>query len=556
MLSRSFCNRLSRGFCKTNFFSAQSLHYPADKFSEKYQTNTKTNSMIKKEFLDTIEKVVNYASEKDLKKSAERGKLSVRERIDKIIDPGAPFLELSQLAGWDLYGEEFVPAGGVVTGVGLVHGRPCIIVANDPNVKGGSYYPVTVKKHVRAQEIAMQNKLPCIYLVDSGGANLPRQADVFPDRDHFGRIFYNQANLSAIGVPQISAVLGSCTAGGAYVPAMSDENVIVSGNGTIFLAGPPLVKAATGEDVTAEDLGGGVVHSLVSGVTDHLASSELDALFKVREIVRRLGTTTPFKMNLKATAPLYSIEDLEGLMPSDLKQSFDPRNLISRLVDGSEFHEFKENYGKSLVTGFAKLYGNDVGIISNNGVLFSEAALKGTHFIELCAQRNIPLLFLQNITGFMVGRKYESEGIAKNGAKLVTAVSTAQVPKLTLIFGASYGAGNYGMCGRAYSPNFLFSWPGSRTSVMGGDQAAGVLTTIKRQASKGKADEGELKKLFDSTKTKIDNEGGVYYSSARLWDDGVILPSDSRKVLGFALASAMHTFTPSIHKRSFGVFRM
>jgi 3-methylcrotonyl-CoA carboxylase beta subunit len=516
----------------------------------------KSNTVINTEFLQNISKVVNCATEKDIKKMAERGKLTVRERIDKVVDPGAPFIEFSQLAGWELYEEEFVPAGGIVTGVGLVKGRPCVIVANDPNVKGGSYYPITVKKHVRAQEIAIQNRLPCIYLVDSGGANLPRQAEVFPDRDHFGKIFYNQANMSAMGIPQISAVLGSCTAGGAYVPAMSDENVIVSGNGTIFLAGPPLVKAATGEDVSAEELGGGVVHSMISGVTDHLASNEVEALYKVREIVARLGPKKEFKMDLDAPAPLHHIEELDGLMPSDLKQNFDPHHLISRLVDKSEFHEFKENYGKSLITGFAKLYGNDVGIIANNGVLFSEAALKGAHFIELCTQRNIPLLFLQNITGFMVGKKYESEGIAKNGAKLVNAVSTANVPKLTLIFGASYGAGNYGMCGRAYNPNYLFSWPNSRTSVMGGDQAAGVLTTIKRQASKGKADENELKKLYDTTKAKIDKEGSVYYSSSRLWDDGVILPSDSRKVLGFCLATAVQNFEPNLHKKTFGVFRM
>lgn len=439
-------------------------------------------------------------SEKDKERAKSRGKLLVRERIDKILDKDSPFIEFSQLAGFEKYQQEVVPSGGIITGMGIISGRTCIIVANDPSVKGGSYYPITVKKHIRAQEIAMKNKLPCIFLVDSGGANLPRQAEVFPDKDHFGKIFYNQANMSAMGIPQISAVLGSCTAGGAYVPAMSDENIIVSGNGTIFLAGPPLVKAATGEDVSAEDLGGARVHSSISGVSDHFASNELDALKMVRDIVLNLGPTKMLPINPDAPAPLFDISEIDGLMPSDFRDAFDPKMLIGRLTDASEFHEFKENYGKTLVTGFGKIYGNTVGIIANNGVLFSEAALKGSHFIQLCCQRNIPLLFLQNITGFMVGRKFETEGIAKNGAKLVNAVSTATVPKHTLIFGASFGAGNYGMCGRAYEPNFLYSWPNSKISVMGGDQAAGVMTTIKRGASKGRVSDDELKILHSEIK--------------------------------------------------------
>jgi len=486
----------------------------------------------------------------------EKGKLPVRERIDRILDAGSPFLELSQLAGHELYGKEKVPSGGIVTGIGLIHGRFCMIVANDPTVKGGSYYPITVKKHLRAQEVARENKLPCVYLVDSGGANLPRQDEVFPDSNHFGRIFYNQANLSAEGIPQISIVLGSCTAGGAYVPAMSDENVIVKGNGTIFLGGPPLVKAATGEVVTAEDLGGADVHCRISGLTDHYAANEAEALLIARDIVANLNTKQATLGKGVFEEPKYDPEELNSIMNPDLRQQIDSRSIIARVVDGSRFLEFKKNYGSTLVTGFARLYGHEVGIVSNNGILFSEAALKGSHFIEICSQRNIPLLFLQNITGFMVGKRYEHEGIAKHGAKLVNAVATTQVPKLTLIFGGSYGAGNYGMCGRAYSPRFLFTWPGSKTAVMGGDQAAGVLTQIKREATKkaqGEWNQSIEDEMMNKYKALYEQQSTSYYSTSRLWDDGIIQPSDTRKVLGLGLMVSLNKkITPTKH----GVFRM
>lgn len=485
-----------------------------------------------------------------------RGKLEVRERINRIIDPGSPFLELSQLAGYQMYGAEHVNCGGIITGIGVVHGRYVMIVANDPTVYAGTYFPITVKKQLRAQEIALENRLPCLYIVDSGGANLPRQADVFPDRDHFGRIFYNQANLSSQSIPQIAVVLGSCTAGGAYVPAMSDETVIAKG-GTIFLGGPPLVKAATGEIVTAEELGGADVHCRISGLADHYAHNELEALHITRNIMKNLNAPT---VSLKEgfEEPKWDIEELSGLINPDTKAHNDSRDLISRIVDGSRFMEFKKDWGSTLVTGFGQMYGQEVGIIANNGVIFSEAALKGAHFIELCCQRQIPLLFLQNITGFMVGKQYEHEGIAKHGAKMVNAVATANVPKLTLIFGSSFGAGNYAMCGRGYSPRFLFSWPGSKISVMGGDQAANVLVQI-RKAAKHRAGghamtPEEEEEMLNKYKDIYAKEGSVFYSSARLWDDGVIMPSDTRKVLGLSLNIAMNEYRAKTPQ--FGVFRM
>jgi 3-methylcrotonyl-CoA carboxylase beta subunit len=488
-----------------------------------------------------------------------RGKLLARDRIDALLDPGTPFLELSQMAAHNMYGEE-VPAAGIVTGIGTVQGTRCVIVANDPTVKGGTYYPMTVKKHVRAQEIAMQNKLPCIYLVDSGGANLPNQADVFPDKEHFGRIFFNQANMSAARVPQIAVVLGSCTAGGAYVPAMADESIIVRKNGTIFLGGPPLVKAATGEVVSAEDLGGAEVHCRTSGVTDHYAHDDAHALYLARRIVANLNYNNVHPSAVAAVgnveAPRFEAKELYGIVPDDVRMPYDIRKVISRIVDGSRFDEFKALFGETLVTGFAKLYGNPVGIIANNGVLFSEAAVKGAHFIELCTQRNVPLLFLQNITGFMVGRKYEAEGIAKHGAKLVMAVSCAKVPKLTLLTGGSFGAGNYGMCGRAFDPRFLFMWPNARISVMGGEQAASVLAQVKRDNMEkegvqwSKEDEETFKAPI---REKYEREGDPYFSSARLWDDGIIDPVQTRETLGLALAATQYA---PIEQTTFGVFRM
>lgn len=485
-----------------------------------------------------------------------RGKLLPRERIDHLLDPGSPFLEIGQLAAHEVYGED-VPAAGVIAGIGRVEGVECMIVANDATVKGGSYYPLTVKKHLRAQTIALQNRLPCIYLVDSGGANLPRQDEVFPDREHFGRIFFNQANMSALGIPQIAVVMGSCTAGGAYVPAMADEAIMVRQQATIFLAGPPLVKAATGEVVSAEDLGGAEVHCRTSGVADHYADNDEHALALARRSVANLNWHKLGRLQRQApVAPLYAADELYGVVPADAKQPFDVREVIARLVDGSVFDEFKALFGTTLVCGFAHLHGYPVAILANNGILFAEAAQKGAHFIELACQRGIPLLFLQNITGFMVGKKYEEGGIAKHGAKLVTAVACAQVPKFTVIIGGSFGAGNYGMCGRAYDPRFLWMWPNARIGVMGAEQAAGVLAQVKREQSERSGhpfsaeDEARLKQpILD----QYEHQGHPYYSSARLWDDGVIDPAQTRDVLGLALSAALNA---PIEQSRFGIFRM
>ena len=502
---------------------------------------------------DLREKVSTIAqggSERARQKHLARGKLLPRERIERLLDPGTPFLELSQFAAYELYPEN-VPAAGLITGIGRVAGREVMIICNDPTVKGGSYFPMTTRKQARAQDIAAANNLPCIYLVDSGGANLPRQAEVFPDRDHFGRCFYNQANMSAQGIAQIAVVMGSCTAGGAYVPAMADESIIVQDQGTIFLAGPPLVKAATGEEIDAESLGGGLLHAKTSGVVDHLATNDPHALQIARSAVENLGDHTPNYKPETAEAPLYDENELMGIIPQDARQPVDVREIIARIVDGSRFHEFKKLYGETLVCGFAKIHGYKVGIIGNNGVLFSESALKGAHFVELCAQRNIPLVFLQNITGFMVGSKAESGGIAKDGAKMVHAVSCAKVPKFTIIVGGSYGAGNYGMCGRAYDPRLLFMWPNARISVMGGEQAASVLATVTRGSDGWSEDELEAFKA--PIREKYEHEGHPYYSSARLWDDGIIAPTDTRRVLGLGLAMAANG---PIEETRFGVFRM
>ncbi len=503
--------------------------------------------------------------EKHRERHVSRGKLLPRARVEQLLDPGSPFLEIGQLAANGMY-EGDVHGASLICGIGRVSGRQCMIVCNDATVKGGTYYPMTVKKHLRAQEIALENRLPCIYLVDSGGANLPHQAEVFPDREHFGRIFFNQANMSARAIPQIACVMGSCTAGGAYVPAMSDESVIVRGQGTIFLAGPPLVKAATGEEISAEDLGGGDLHAKKSGVVDHLAENDEHALTIVRDIVSHLqspfvssavgargGTSTSLDANgmKEARPPKYDASDLYGIIPDDVRAPYDVHEVIARLVDGSEFHAFKANYGTTLVCGFAHIWGMPVAILANNGVLFSESALKGAHFIQLAQQRRIPLLFLQNISGFMVGGKYEAEGIAKHGAKLVTAVATATVPKVTLLIGGSFGAGNYGMCGRAYSPRFLFSWPNARISVMGGEQAASVLATVHRDAAKWNAEETEAFKA--PVRQKYEDEGNPYYATARMWDDGIIDPAQTRDVLGLAFSACAGA---PVEERGFGVFRM
>jgi 3-methylcrotonyl-CoA carboxylase beta subunit len=489
--------------------------------------------------------------ERARKRHTERGKLLPRERVERLVDPGSPFLELSPLAAFGMYDGD-IHAAGIITGIGRVAGRECVIVCNDATIKGGTYYPITVKKHLRAQEIARDNHLPCIYLVDSGGANLPNQAEIFPDKEHFGRIFFNQANMSAAGIPQIASVMGSCTAGGAYVPAMSDETIIVKGQGTIFLGGPPLVKAATGEIVSAEDLGGADVHARVSGVADHYANDDSHALAIARRIVGNLNATkTPNIPLAEPRAPLYDIGELDGIVPPSLSVQYDVREVIARLVDGSELDEFKKLYATTIVTGFARIEGMPVGIVANNGILFSESALKAAHFIELCCQRRVPLLFLQNIAGFMIGRKYESGGIAKDGAKMVTAVACAQVPKITLIIGGSYGAGNYGMCGRAYGPRFLFSWPNSRISVMGGEQAASVLATVNRDAEKWTPEEAEAFKA--PIRQKYEEEGNPYFATARLWDDGIIAPSNTRRVLGLALSACLNAPIPDTR---FGVFRM
>ncbi len=489
-------------------------------------------------------------------KHVSRGKLLPRDRVTQLLDPGTPFLEIGQLAAHGMYDGE-APSAGVIAGIGRIQGVDCMVVANDATVKGGTYFPMTVKKHLRAQEIAEQNHLPCVYLVDSGGAFLPKQDEVFPDRDHFGRIFYNQANLSAQGIPQVAVVMGSCTAGGAYVPAMSDETVIVRNQGTIFLGGPPLVKAATGEIVSTEDLGGGDVHTRVSGVADHLAENDAHALFIARRIVANFNRRKPATVTLEASEePLYDPQEIYGVIPQDTRKPYDVREVIARMVDGSRFDEFKARYGATLVTGFARVFGMPVGIVANNGILFGESAMKGAHFIELCSQRGIPLVFLQNITGFMVGRKYENEGIAKHGAKMVTAVATTQVPKITMLIGGSFGAGNYGMCGRAYSPRFLWMWPNSRISVMGGEQAAGVLATVRREGIEAKgnawsaADEESFKAPI---RAQYETQGHPYYATARLWDDGVIDPAQARRVLGLSLAAALNAPIPPT---KFGIFRM
>ncbi len=491
------------------------------------------------------------------RRHAEQGKLFVRERIDRLLDPGSPFLELSPLAAWEMYDNE-APAAGIVTGIGRVSGRECMIIANDATVKGGTYYPLTVKKHLRAQTIALENRLPCLYLVDSGGAFLPLQDEVFPDVDDFGRIFYNQARMSALGIPQIACVMGSCTAGGAYVPAMSDETIIVKGTGTIFLGGPPLVKAATGEEVSAEELGGADVHTRISGVADHFAVDDDDALRQLRAIVADLNTVKRVEADLAPPEdPLYDPEELYGILPRTFRETYDVREVIARLVDGSKFREFKARYGTTLVTGFARIHGYPVGIIANNGVLFGESALKGTHFIELCTARRIPLLFLQNITGFMVGKAYEAGGIAKDGAKMVHAVANAAVPKLTVIIGGSFGAGNYGMCGRAYGPRFLWMWPNARISVMGGEQAANVLATVKQDqlARRGEPlmTEAELAAFKQPILEKYEREGNPYYSTARLWDDGILIPTETRRVLALALSVC---YNAAIEPTTYGVFRM
>jgi 3-methylcrotonyl-CoA carboxylase beta subunit/propionyl-CoA carboxylase len=493
---------------------------------------------------------------KPLQRQREQGKLPVRERIDRLLDPGSPFLELSPLAAWDLYDNE-APGAGIVTGIGRVSGREVLIVANDATVKGGTYYPITVKKHLRAQQVALENRLPCIYLVDSGGAFLPLQAEVFPDRDHFGRIFFNQARMSAEEIPQIAVVMGSCTAGGAYVPAMSDETIIVKGTGTIFLGGPPLVKAATGEEVTAEELGGADVHTRLSGVADYLAEDDEHALYLARTLVSTLNTHKPGPPDLTTPEdPAYDPREIYGIVNADTRHAYEVREIIARLVDGSRFDEFKERYATTLVTGFARLHGFLVGIVANNGVLFSESALKATHFIELCGTRGVPLVFLQNITGFMVGRQYERAGIAKDGAKMVHAVSNCGVPRITVVIGGSFGAGNYGMCGRAYDPRFLWMWPNARISVMGGEQAAGVLATVKRDQlarEGGELSADEEAAIRTPILEKYEREGSPYYSTARLWDDGILDPAETRQALALSLSAA---FNAPIARSRFGVFRM
>lgn len=494
--------------------------------------------------------------EKFIQLHKQRGKLLARERIDKLVDPNTPFLELSPLAAYNIFNNEH-PSAGIVTGIGIIHGREAVIIANDATVKGGTYIKETIKKHLRAQEIAMENHLPCVYMVDSGGVFLPEQANVFPDRDHFGRFFYNQARMSAMGIPQIAIVMGSCTAGGAYVPAMSDETIIVRQQGTIFLGGPPLVKAATGEEVTPEELGGGEVHTTISGVADHLAENDIHAIQICRNIFRNLDKPNKQELDIAPIEePVYDPEELYGIAPLDFRKAVDPREIIMRIVDGSKFHEFKERYGTTLVTGFARIMGFPVGILANNGVLFSESALKGTHFIELCSSRKIPLLFLQNITGFIVGKEFERRGIAKDGAKMVHAVANAGVPKFTVIFGGSFGAGNYGMAGRAYSPRLLFMWPNAKISVMGGEQAAGVLVTIKKEqyAAQGKEmPKEEEEAMRKSIIEKYDHEGSAYYSTARLWDDGIIDPVDTRQIIAMGIAMSLNR---KFDDHKVGVFRM
>ena len=523
---------------------------------DSYRENAKQNRALAEALAAELSRIREGGSQKARDRHLSQGKLMVRERIEKLLDPGTPFLELSPLAAHEMYSMD-IPAAGLITGVGTIHGRQVMIVANDATVKGGTYFPITVKKHLRAQEVAQENRLPCIYLVDSGGAFLPLQAEVFPDKEHFGRIFYNQARMSALEIPQISAVLGNCTAGGAYVPAMSDEVVIVKEQGTIFLGGPPLVKAATGEDVTAEDLGGADVHTRISGVADHMANDDAHALRIVRDIVENLGPVTTATIPTDTPeAPHYDTEELYGVASSDPRQPFDMKEVIARIVDGSRLHEFKPRYGNTLICGFARIHGYSVGILANNGILFSESALKGTHFIELCNARRIPLVFLQNITGFMVGKVYEHGGIAKDGAKLVNAVSNSSVPKFTVIMGGSYGAGNYGMCGRAYGARMVFMWPQAKISVMGGEQAAGVLLRVKQDQAERQGEtltpEQEAA-IVDPIIQKYETEGHAYYSSARLWDDGVIDPVQTRDVLGLALATSLNAPIPPV---KFGIYRM
>lgn len=524
--------------------------------SEQFRANREAMQTLVKEFRDRVDQVKEGGGKTAVDRHKARKKLTARERIEKLIDPGAAFLEFSTLAAWEMYDQQ-APAAGVITGIGQIHGHPCVIVANDATVKGGTYFPITVKKHLRAQEIALENGLPCLYLVDSGGAFLPLQAEVFPDRDHFGRIFYNQARMSALGIPQISVVMGSCTAGGAYVPAMSDENVIVRNQGTIFLGGPPLVKAATGEEVDAQTLGGGVVHSEVSGVTDHLAEDDEHALQIARDIVSNLNRRQQMAIaREQIEEPLYPASDLYGIIPSDPRQQYDVREVLARVLDGSRFHEFKRNYGATLVCGYGRLYGYPVGIVANNGVLFSESAMKAAHFVEMCSQRNIPLVFVQNISGFMVGRKYENEGIAKHGAKMVMAVSNANVPKFTMVIGGSYGAGNYGMCGRAFQPRQLWMWPNARISVMGGEQAANVLLTVKLEQMAASGQPWPEAKQLEFKKPILDKyaaESSAYYSSARIWDDGILDPADTRHALGLGVAASMYR---TWEERRQGVFRM
>ena len=523
--------------------------------TDDFRANTERMRELVATLREKTAKAAQGGTEATRKKYQERGKLLVRDRIDLLLDAGTPFLELSALAANGLYGSE-VPSAGIVTGIGRISGNECVIVANDATVKGGTYYPLTVKKHLRAQEIALQNHLPCVYLVDSGGAFLPLQDEVFPDKDHFGAIFNNQSNLSARGVAQIACVMGSCTAGGAYIPAMSDETVIVKNQGTIFLGGPPLVKAATGEEITAEELGGADVHTRISGVADYLANDDAHALALIRQVVANLNRRGGSGNELAPEEPLYDPQELYGIVPSDARKPYDIRELIARMVDGSRLDEFKQNYGSTLVTGFAHIHGYPVGVLANNGILFSESAQKGAHFIELCAQRGIPLLFLQNITGFMIGRKYEHGGIAKDGAKMVMAVACARVPKFTVIVGGSFGAGNYGMCGRAYGPRFLWSWPNSRISVMGGEQAASVLARVRRDGfeAKGQAWSVEDEELFKAPiREQYETQGDPYYATARLWDDGILDPLQTRRALGLGLAVAMQA---PAEKTNFGVFRM
>lgn len=532
------------------------LESNVDTSSKEFKENYKHYEALVNDLKKKIALVQKGGGEEKIKIHKSRNKMLARERIEELLDPDTPFMEFNPLAAWDMY-DNRAPCAGIITGIGLVHGREVVIVANDATVTGGTYFPMTVKKHLRAQEIAMENNLPCIYLVDSGGAFLPMQDEVFPDREHFGRIFYNQAMMSSMGIPQISAVMGSCTAGGAYVPAMSDETIIVKGTGTIFLGGPPLVKAATGEDVTAEELGGADVHCRESGVADHYAHDDHEAIQMIRNIVENLNRPEKTHLDIhEPEEPLYDPKEIYGIIPKDLRKPFEVREIIARIVDGSKFHEFKALYGQTLVCGFARIMGYPVGILANNGVLFSESALKGTHFIEICCQRKIPLVFFQNITGFMVGRKYEAGGIAKDGAKMVSAVATANVPKFTVIIAGSFGAGNYGMCGRAYGPRQLWMWPNARISVMGGEQAANVLLTVKRDQlwRKGKElTKEEEKAITEPILKKYEKEGNPYYSTARIWDDGIIDPVDTRMVLGLGISASLNAPIPDWKP---GVFRM